>query len=180
MSDHQTDEIRTVGASGRVGFGRRLGALAVDILILLILTWIVQAVAGREGPPHASGVHHPANLTQIVAGVGVAVALVQLLYWFIEGLTGASPGKMVLKMRIGNATGTSATPATLILRMFIKQINVLTTFLVVLTGSHLLVWIGLAGGAIVFFGCFLALGASSQALHDRIVGTAVFRAGSRA
>ena len=174
MSEYQTDEIGVVDASGRVGFGRRLGALIIDVLIVLILTWIVQAVTGTKGASPGSGDGHPPGLTQMVAGIGLPAALLQLLYWLIEGLTGASPGKRILKMRIGDATGASASPETLILRMLIKQINVLTTFLVALTGSHLLVWIGLTGGVIVLFGCFLALGAGKQALHDRIVRTAVF------
>lgn len=180
MLEHQTDETGALDASGRVGFGRRLGALIIDVLIVLILTWIVQAVAGTKGASHGSGEGHPHGLAQMVADFGLPAALVQLLYWLIEGLTGASPGKMILKMRIGDATGASASPETLILRMLIKHVNVLTTFLVALTGSHLLVWIGLTGGVIVFFGCFLALGAARQALHDRIVGTAVFPSGVRA
>ena len=166
--------------AGRVGFGRRFGALIVDLIIISTITWIVRSVTGEDESVHGSGLHDLSSLAQVVAGVGLAVALVQLLYWLIEGLTGASPGKMILKIRIGEAGGIPAAPATLLLRMVIKQINVVAAFLVALTGSHLLAWVGLAGGFIVAIGCFLALGAARQALHDRIVQTAVFYAGTRA
>ncbi len=115
-----------------------------------------------------------------MAGVGVVVSSVQLLYCLIEGLTGASPGKMILKIQIRDASGAPAATGTLILRMVLKQVKVVATFLVALTGSQLLTVVGLAGGVIVAIGCILALGAARQALHDRIVHTAVYRAASLA
>ena len=181
MADDQPVEIRPVDATaGRIGFGKRLGALMIDLIIVSILAWIVGSVTGEPPSERGSGLHDLSNLAQMVAGVGLAVSLVQLLYWLIEGMTGASPGKMILKIRIGDAGGTTAATGTLILRMVIKQINVVAAFLVALTGSHLLAWVGVVGWIIVAIGCFLALGAARQALHDRIVQTAVFPAETRA
>jgi uncharacterized RDD family membrane protein YckC len=181
MADDQPTEAGQVDATdGRIGFGRRLGAFAIDLIVIWILTSIAEFVTGVKGSADPSSLHHLSDLTRLMAGVGVVVSSVQLLYCLIEGLTGASPGKMILKIQIRDASGAPAATGTLILRMVLKQVKVVATFLVALTGSQLLTVVGLAGGVIVAIGCILALGAARQALHDRIVHTAVYRAASLA
>ncbi|MCE2438949.1 MAG: RDD family protein [Candidatus Latescibacteria bacterium] len=179
MADDPPAAMRPVDAAGRIGFNRRFGAFAIDVIAVWILTSITGIVTGENGPEASSGLHHLSDLTRMMAGVGVIVSSVQLLYCLIEGLTGASPGKMVLRIHIRDASGAPAATGTLILRMAVKHIKVVATLLVSLTGSHLLTIVGLAGGVIFFFGCFLALGAARQALHDRILQTAVFATGTR-
>jgi uncharacterized RDD family membrane protein YckC len=180
MADDYSAEIHPVDATaGRIGFSRRVGAFAIDLIIIWILTSIAEYITGEKGTSDRSSLHHLSDLTRLMAGVGVVVSSLQLLYCLIEGLTGASPGKMILKMQIRDANGAVAATGTLILRMVVKQVKVVTTFLVALTGSQLLTVVGLAGGVIVVIGCFLALGAARQALHDKIVQTAVFPAETR-
>lgn len=164
----------------RTGFGRRLGAFAIDVLMVWVLTSAAGLFTGVASPPESTGLHHLSDLTGLIAGVGLVAATLQILYSLIEGLTGASPGKMILRIQIRDASGAQAAIGTLILRMAVKHVKVVATFLVALTGSQLLTVVGLAGGVIVFFGCFLALGAARQALHDRMVQTAVFSARTRA
>ena len=181
MADDPPTEIHAFdAATERTGFGRRLGAFAIDILIVWVLTSVAGLVKGDTRPPESTGLHHLSDLTRLMAGVGLAAATLQILYSLIEGLTGASPGKMILGIRIRDASGAQAAIGTLLLRMAVKHVKVVASFLVVLTGSQLLAVVGLAGGVIVFFGCFLALGAARQALHDRMVQTAVFSARTRA
>ena len=181
MAYDQPVEIRPDDVTGeRAGFGRRLGAFALDVILILIVTSIANFLTGEKDATDPSGPRHLSDLTRLMAGAGVYVASIQLLYCLIEGLTGASPGKMILRMRIRDASGAPASIGTLILRMVVKHVKVVATFLVALTGSQLLAVVGLAGGVIVFFGCFLALGAASQALHDRMVHTAVYSARTRA
>ena len=167
-------------AAERTGFGRRLGAFAIDIVIVTILTSVAGFVTGDTNGPESTDLHHLSDLTRLMAGVGPVVATLQILYSLIEGLTGASPGKMILRIQIRDASGAPAAIGTLILRMAVKHVKVVATFLVALTGSQMLTVVGLAGGVIVFFGCFLALGAARQALHDRMVQTAVFSTPARA
>lgn len=173
-------EIRPVDAAGRVGFNRRFGAFACDVIAIGILTLITAHVTGESGSESSSSPHHVSDLTRQMADVGVFVSAVQILYCLIEGLTGASPGKMILRIQIRDAGGAPAATGTLIIRMIVKHIKVFATLIVSLTGSQMLTVVGLAGGVIVFFGFFLALGAARQALHDRILQTAVFPAGTRA
>lgn len=180
MANNPPVEMNPVDVDGRIGFNRRFGAFAIDVIAIGILTFITNLLTGDNGAEGPANLHHLSDLTRQMASVGVAVSVVQLLYCLIEGLTGASPGKMILRIQIRDAGGGSAAPGTLILRVIAKHIKVVATLLVSLTGSHLLAIAGLTGGIIFFFGCFLALGAARQALHDRILQTAVFPAGTRA
>ena len=180
MADEPLSEMRPFDAAARIGFNRRFVAFAIDVIAIWILTSVTGLVTGDDGSTIPSSLNDLSELTALMASVGVVVSAVQLLYCLIEGLTGASPGKMIVRIHIRDASGAPASTGTLILRMIVKQIKVFATLLVSLTGSQLLTVVGLAGGLIVFFGCFLALGAARQALHDRFVQTAVFPTGTRA
>lgn len=180
MANDPPVEMIPVDAAGRIGFNRRFGAFAIDVIAIGILAFITNLLTGENAAEDPASLHHLSDLTRQMASVGVAVSVVQFLYCLIEGLTGASPGKMILRIQIRDAGGAPAAAGTLILRMIAKHVKVIATLLVSLTGSQLLTIAGLGGGVIFFFGCFLALGAARQALHDRIFQTAVFPAGSRA
>lgn len=181
MSIDPPEEIHTPEYSAeRTGFGRRLGAFAIDIVIVSILTSVAGLATGDANSPESTGLHNLSDLTRLMAGVGLFAATLQFLYSLIEGVTGASPGKMILRIQIRDVGGAQAAIGTLILRMAVKHVKVVATFLVALTGSQMLTVVGLAGGLIVFFGCFLALGAARQALHDKMVQTAVFSTPARA
>ncbi|MDE3258257.1 MAG: RDD family protein [Gemmatimonadota bacterium] len=180
MADEPLSEMRPFEPAGRIGFNRRFVAFLIDVIAIGILTSISDYVAGGDDSDVPSSLHNLSELTRLMASVGVFASSVQLLYCLIEGLTGASPGKIVLRIQIRAASGAPAATGTLILRMVLKQIKVVATLIVSLTGSQLLTVLGLAGGVIFFFGCFLALGAARQALHDRILQTAVFPTGTRA
>lgn len=179
MADEPLSEMRAFDAAGRIGFGRRFVAFACDVIAIWILTSVTGLVTGDDGSAIPSSLNDLSELTALMASVGVFVSAVQLLYCLIEGLTGASPGKMIVRIHIRDASGAPAGTGTLILRMIVKQIKTVATLIVSLTGSQLLTVVGLAGGVIFFFGCFLALGAARQALHDRFLHTAVFPAGTR-
>ena len=179
MADNPPVDMNPVDVTDRIGFNRRFGAFAIDVVAIGILTFISNLLTGENGAEGPASLHHLSDLTRQMASVGVFASSVQLLYCLIEGLTGASPGKMILRIQIRAASGAPAATGTLILRMIAKQIKVVATLLVSITGSQLLTIVGLSGGVIFFFGCFLALGAARQALHDRILQTAVFPAETR-
>jgi uncharacterized RDD family membrane protein YckC len=109
-----------------------------------------------------------------LAGMLIAAAVLGLVYFLIEGFTGYTLGKLMLGIRIANADGTQAPVSRLLLRWAVKNNNFLLTVLATATGVGLLATLGRVGGLVIFVGCFLALGASKQALHDRICDTAVW------
>lgn len=66
---------------------------------------------------------------------------------------------------------------SLFARWALKNINFVLTVAALFTGIELFRVLGNVGGLVIFVGCFLVLGMSHQALHDRIVKTAVYPKG---
>ncbi len=113
------------------------------------------------------------------------------LYWLIEGLTGASPGKMILKLRVGDSGGNFTSVDKLFLRVVVKTAGYGVRFVfpfILKAGTFMgVTWpletVTIAFyaeffvGAIAFGGWFFALGPNKQALHDKIAKTAVYQFG---
>jgi uncharacterized RDD family membrane protein YckC len=110
-----------------------------------------------------------------VLGVMAALGGVVFLYGLIEAFTGASPGKMVLKLKVGHADGRRASVSTYAARWAVKYAGTLLGMLAMLPGLHLLGTLALPAAVVIFVGCFLVLGDKRQALHDIAARTAVFR-----
>jgi len=173
----------------RIGFGPRLGALLIDCVLVGVLVGVLGGViggmfgaaAGGAGSALSSGTGSDAQsaaavggMIGAIAGMLIAAAVLGLAYFLIEGFTGYTLGKLMLGMRIANADGTQAPVSRLLGRWAVKNNNFLLTVLAAATGVRALATLGSLGGLVIFIGCFLALGASKQALHDRICDTAVW------
>jgi uncharacterized RDD family membrane protein YckC len=111
-----------------------------------------------------------------MAGFMVAMTLVGVLYPLIEGLKGWSPGKRLTGLLIGTADGELAPPKVLMTRYAIKNSANLLGFAGTITGIALLTGVSSLLAVVVTIGCLMVLMAPRQALHDRIAGTAVFKA----
>ena len=173
----------------RIGFGPRLGALLIDCILVGVLVAVLGgtiggmfgAAAGGAGAALSSGGGSDAQAAAAmggmfgaIAGMIIAAAVLGLAYFLIEGFTGYTLGKLLLGMRIANADGTQAQVSKLLARWAVKNNNSIFSILAVATGVHAFRPLGSLGGLVIFVGCFLALGASKQALHDRICDTAVW------
>jgi uncharacterized RDD family membrane protein YckC len=173
----------------RIGFGPRLGALLIDCVLVGVLVAVLGgmiggmfgAAAGGAGSALSSGTGTDAQTAAAmggmfgaIAGMIIAAAVLGLAYFLIEGFTGYTLGKLMLGMRIANADGTQAPVSKLLARWAVKNNNFLFNVLAVATGVSVFRTLGGLGGLVFFIGCFLALGASKQALHDRICDTAVW------
>jgi len=104
----------------------------------------------------------------------IGVYLLLLLYSLIEGLTGASPGKMILGLKIGNENGSRADSRQLLSRWFVKNIELVLWTVGAITAVEILWDMGSLLGFIVFIGCFFVLGQRKQSFHDSISKTAVY------
>jgi len=170
----------------RVGFGPRLAACLIDLLIVGIVGfvagaaiggmlggWIGGALGGSEGAGSSSGALGAA----IGAALGVVAAFggFVFLYSLIEAFTGASPGKMILGLKVGTDDGRRGSSALYVKRWAIKYSGTVLGLLGAIPGLHILGLLAPAAGIIVFIGCFLVLGDKRQALHDVAAKTAVFR-----
>jgi uncharacterized RDD family membrane protein YckC len=168
----------------RIGFGKRLGALLLDCVIVGVLVVVLGgAVGGMLGFSAAglgdaeSGAMSSAAAMGAMAGMVAAAAVIGLVYFLMEGFTGYTLGKLILGIRIANEDGSQAAVPTLLARWALKNINFLLTVVALFTGVELLRVLGNVGGLVIFVGCFLVLGMSRQALHDRLAKTAVYPKG---
>ncbi len=157
----------------RVGFGPRLLALIIDAVILFIVVGIIGALSGtgkNMDPQDFSSVF--SDPSKFMNPVQIIIVL---LYTGMEFLLAATPGKMILKMKIKGASGKNAALSVLFIRWLIKQSANILSFLFILTHIQFLWILQSLAGLVIFIGCFFVLGKNKQALHDMLAKTAVYK-----
>lgn len=171
----------------RVGFGPRLIAAIIDGIIITVVGFLLGgtlgallgigagaaagAAAGAEG---AEGAAAAGAALGFVGGLAIGLAIFGFLYSLIEAITGASPGKMVMKLKIGTEDGRNAPIATYVTRWALKYSQTLLSAIGLLTGISIIGTVGSIAGFVIFVGCFLVLGEKHQAIHDMVAKTAVY------
>lgn len=181
----------------RVGFGPRLGAWFIDMVGLWLLTIPLAIIFSSMDLPQTEfirenlkGTLHlfkqfglprefyketiPLLLPMLYAGF-----IGPILYWAIEAFTGASPGKRLLKLRIGREDGATAEPSIIAMRTVIKTSDSILKLIALVPVTDVIAR-GVTSAssfvdAAIVIGCFLVLAVKKQALHDMITHTAVFR-----
>jgi hypothetical protein len=172
----------------RVGFGLRLAAAFIDLVIVGVVGFVAgAAVGGMLGGGIGGVLGGPAGGDEAAAGAALGAAIGAVLgaiaafggfvflYSLIEALTGASPGKMILALSVGTADGRRGSTSLFVKRWAIKYSGTLLGLLGAIPGLHMLGLIAPVAGLAIFIGCFLVLGDKRQALHDVGATTAVFR-----
>lgn len=170
----------------RAGFGVRAAALVIDVILLGAISIVIGLIAGSSlaalvfaaiGMQHgdAGGAAIASGFVGIMMSVVVALlvsAVLALPYNLMEAFFGWTPGKLAMGLRVRNEDGSNPLFGQVFMRWLIKHNAILL---------GLLVAVGIPLGflspilqAIVFFGCFLALGPARQALHDQLTKTAVY------
>ncbi len=175
----------------RIGFGLRLGAFIIDI----ILTWIVAIVISRIFPDlflnsvqtslanmisknqFLASVYDEQTLPIVISfsRVVLIVNIARLLVFLPEIFCSASVGKMLFKLQIVSADGVKADVGMLVWRYVVKHIGKITALLAMIVLPALFNTLSTLLGFVVFVGCFFAAGERHQALHDVIFRTAVTR-----
>lgn len=174
--------------SNRIGFGPRLGAYLIDMVFNGILGSIIGGALGATltgiffGSQAATGT---AEGDAMVGGIGAmlggmigtiaGIYLMSLILFLMEGVTGQTPGKMLLKIKNKNEDGSAAGAGALWVRALLKYIGAIMALLAGVTGVAIVGTIGGIAGLIIFIGCFFVLGQKRQAIHDLIAKTAVYK-----
>src|SRR5258706_4710668 len=96
----------------REGFGIRLGALIIDIVILFIAQFIIGLII-----PRPTGFFRPQGGLAFI----FVSNLFQLAYMSTEIFRAATPGKMILGLYIGSETGSPANQNQFITRFAVKN-----------------------------------------------------------
>lgn len=174
----------------RVGFGRRLGAKLLDSLVVIILgvllfysigdtthgeldRWLrISMVESGQDVESVGG----ATMDWLFSFVklGLIMSVVGTIVSVLELVVGASPGKMLVSIRIAHADGRAGTIALWAKRWVLVNVSSLLSLVGTLTGVAILSTVSSVLSIIFFFGCFMVLSPARQALHDVIAKTAVY------
>lgn len=159
----------------RIGFGKRLGAYFLDG----IFTLIAAGVVGYALEDLLSGFvpidpNIPSEMGGLFSAITAAGGICAVLYGLIEGFTGASPGKMILAIKIGQDNNTIAETSALLTRYAIKTSASIIALWGMILGLEFLQTISSVVSIIITIGCFFVLSEAKQALHDKIAHTAVY------
>lgn len=176
----------------RVGFGPRLGAWIIDLLLSLLFGILLGVLLQPLGVGMPESIQQ--NLAEArqmydtfgvdEATIGIVEAwypaltlggiIAAIMYALIEGLSGASPGKRILGIVVANQDGTAGTTQVWMRRCLVKHVSAFLNIFTLLPVLAFVADIGSFLGFVVFVGCFFVLGQDRLALHDRIAATAIY------
>jgi len=171
----------------RVGFGTRLGAAVIDWIIVNIISMFIMYLTGffdvimKMVDDIAAHGNNLEFITEIAENFSIEnlsffilIYLINLVYYFLEVMIGASVGKMILHIQIAKADRTAGTFKELLNRYLIKHSDTIFNLLATLTFISILDVLSFLAAVVIFIGCFFVLGDQRQALHDMIAKTAVY------
>ena len=142
------------------GFGRRLVALFIDIIILVAINWVINIVWSLASGGGFFGEVPVDPLAEVTSGptwpLGAAIAFVLfvayiVLFWWWKGRT---PGKMVMGLKIVRGNGSDLRWSDAVLRF----LSYIISFLIFFIGF---IW--------AFFDDY------NQGIHDKLANTFVIK-----
>jgi uncharacterized RDD family membrane protein YckC len=166
----------------RVGFGYRLLAAIMDIIIVSVISFAVFWVTGifeemmriTGGMSFAS----PGDMQMFNEFIRTSIApislIIGIIYNSMEILFAATPGKMILGMRIAQADRREADMQKLALRAGVKHSDYIFNALSFLALSSLFDTLSTIAFLVILIGFFFTLSYKRQAFHDMAAGTAVY------
>ena len=171
----------------RVGFGRRLGAALIDLIIVIAIMLLVFFLTGFFNAyiEFVENVKAVGNNQQEIVNMWedffssnaynfYFLYLFGLVYYSLEILVGASLGKMITNIQIAGTDRKKASTSALFSRYLIKNSSSLIGILWLATQVIALNQIGSLVGFIILVGFFFTLSRKRQAFHDMIPKTAVY------
>jgi len=165
--------------SRRVGFGPRAGALLLDfVAVVFIGLFFSFAIKWLMDQLHLLKFSIDTNAAAW-AVIIFHLWFTAVVYSILEGLAGASLGKLLLGLRVGRADGRKAGLGRKLLRWLLKGLTLLFIPCFGLIENEFVIYPFLALSLISILGLFLVFGKEKQTLYDRLSGTAVFRRADR-
>lgn len=160
----------------RATFGKRFGALVIDIIILYVLGKGLEFITGKPtAPTQEELIGLPLSEIMLVSmSANMMSYYISLSYSLLEIFTQKSIGKMILGLVIADRDGYKAPIVALLIRYLLKQMGTILFVIALLGHIDGLIWAGSLLGFIYFIGCFMATSENRLALHDLIAKTAVY------
>lgn len=163
-------------AANRAGIGRRLGALSIDIVLIIsfavVLARPILKVEGWFGL---------VRFATIDTNAGGWMAIILILfgatwgYLLIEAIAAATPGKLILGLTVRRADGLPAGIGRRLERYFLKAAGLLIVVPFGMVENMFLAFTFLCLGGASLAGLFLVFGKNRQTLYDILSRTAVYR-----
>ena len=172
----------------RVGFGRRLAAFLVDVVILMIIQTVIS---------YSSGLNEAqAIMTERMQSIGfnldaimqmtmemqsefyftlLSIQVIYVLYYSLEMMVGATLGKLALGIQIADKDGKPASNTQLIKRFAFKNSVLIFGLLSAATHFKPFEWAYYTMGIIVLISCLYVLSSTKMGFHDMWAKTAVFK-----
>lgn len=176
----------------RVGFGPRLVAFIIDALIsalfVMLLTFGLLQIGITATEQMQQTIDQIYNLyavlgiadqvgdllARIIPSLTLAAVIGPISYSLIEGLSGASPGKRIMRLLIATQDGRAGSTSLFLRRWAVKNASAVFNFIALVPTLGFMEFFGSITAFIIFIGCFFVLSESKLALHDRIAVTAVY------
>jgi len=190
MFEDTIDKVEKKGKE-RIGFGPRLGASILDLIInlgaVIVLSSILLSYGFdfllQKGLDALRSDEENLEMMQKAMGdnfdfllIVIAIsATFSIIYSLIEGFFGASPGKMILGMKVAHADASRGDINLYMKRWIVKNAGSVLATVNIIFASSIFEFIASTIALVMTFGCFAVLGNNKQALHDIIANTAVFK-----
>lgn len=180
----------------RVGFGPRLGAYTIDVIINLIFGGLLGMIFGAiifgsqmnalydNGNTYLNWAGIFGGFLGTFFGLFLGIIYLTIILGIVEGLTGWSIGKGILRMRIRHKSGQDANMFLLFFRFALKFAPcffwaIYFTGLVTNQLNEEYAIIAVLLSIITFFAILFVFGKSKQTLFDLVSQTAVFKKENR-
>jgi len=161
----------------RVGFGRRVAAALIDMILVVIISSVIGVLFGFLPEIESFSLENlmdPIYMEELQKGFLPFSLLITFIYFSMEIFFQATPGKMILGIMIADESMKLPTTGQLITRFILKHLDSIIQVVYVFTWLN---YINSISGFVSFliFGAFLfCLSASKQSIYDRISRTAIY------
>ncbi len=172
----------------RQGFGLRFAAVLIDFVILWLITTLIMQFSDfnelinqfneilKEAQTDPDMLKEAMDFFfENIMFYYLFSTLFTLCYYLTEVLLAGSPGKLILRLRIGTADAQHSDYGKLIIRFLIKHSFYLVLIISLLTKNTTLYLLTFLVFLVVAIGFLFVFSYKRQALHDIISGTAVYK-----
>lgn len=171
----------------RIGFGRRLGALFIDVIIIGVVGGFLgrmlfpvpeelamQAVTAMMGGDPSAALNSAAQMQAIGMKQNAIMGLLGAIYGLQDVFMSGTLGKSILKIAIRDANGNHAPSNTLWTRYLVKYSSSIAAILGLVGLGFVQYLVGIVGLVLFIWTLTTIFGPTRQAAWDNIAKTAVY------
>ncbi|OGU17813.1 MAG: hypothetical protein A2X61_06045 [Ignavibacteria bacterium GWB2_35_12] len=168
----------------RIGFGRRLAAYLIDwafVNLLFVIAFFATGLYDEfkgyfyDMSDLMAFFQDQDKMLEFTNSILPITFILTFMYYSLEVVLAATPGKIILGIQIANQDRTNASMLTLFMRFLLKHSNSILSLLAFVAAVKAFDFVGSIFGLAFVVGCFFVLASKRQGFHDMLAKTAVFR-----